>query len=137
MKDRDKKSFPGNTMVQKGLVTTLNKDRNNYYKHMFQNYTYGMVSGVAVCVNLKESWENGICCLDFDGVEWFFKNKHFNEHQNKKIKNFLKFLLLIKKGGFLIFSSMTNTPFDRFKIFFKIKNNFKIKPSESPKSIWY
>lgn len=122
MKDRDKKSFPKKKMSQSNLVNILNNNNKLFYKYMLENYTYGMCNGVAVCVNLKESWENDICCIDFDGVEWFFKKNNFNEKENLKQKIFLSFLLSIKDNGFLIYSSMTNTPFDRFKVFFKINN---------------
>lgn len=122
MKDRDKKSFPKTKMKQSDLINIVNKNKTIFYKYMIKNYPEGMLNGVAICVNLKETWVNNICCLDFDGVEWFFKEENFNEKNNLKQKNFLNFILFIKKNGFLIFSSMTNTPFDRFKIFFKIKN---------------
>lgn len=125
MKDRDKKSFPKKKMSQSNLINILNENKKLFYKHMLENYTYGMCNGVAVCVNLKESWENDICCIDFDGVEWFFKEEHFNEKTNIKQKAFLDFILSIKQGGFLVYSSMTNTPFDRFKLFFKINNKPK------------
>lgn len=120
MKDRDKKSFPKTKMIQSGLVNQLNSNRKTYYKYMLEKHTYGMVNGVAICANLKESWENGICCIDFDGVEWFFREENFDERSNLKKKAFLYFILRIKNTGFLIYSSMTNSPFDRFKIFFKI-----------------
>lgn len=65
-------------MIQSNLINYLNQDKNNYTYHMIENYTHGMLNEVAVCVNLKESWQNNICCIDFDGVEWFFKKNHFN-----------------------------------------------------------
>lgn len=120
-KDRDKKSFPKTKMIQSNLLKYYKDKPDKVYKNFFKNFPYALEKGVCLSINLKESFENNICCLDFDGVEWFFKKENFNENDNFNQKQFLNFILQIKSTGFLIYSSMTNTPFDRFKIFFKLK----------------
>lgn len=121
-KDRDKKSFAKTKMVQTKLSCIYDKNKIAFSEYMFKNYTLGMVEGVAIAANLQDSWANDICCLDFDNFEELFSDEKFDETSNFKHKNFIRFLLSIKKNGIFIYSSPTNTPFDRFKIFFKFKN---------------
>ena len=120
-KDRDKKSFPKTKMVQSNLFQIYNVDPYKTYKYFFNKYPFGVEKGVCLSVALEDSFKNSICCLDFDDIEFFFKKENFNTTNNIQ-KEFLNFILKIKKEGFFISSSMTNTPFDRFKIFFKLKN---------------
>lgn len=130
LKDRDKKSFPKTKMVQSNLSALYNTNNHNHvYKQFFKNYPFGFERGVTLAANLGDCFNNGICCLDFDGVEWFFKENNFNELENERVKNFVIFILKIKNTGFFVSSSMTNTPFDRFKVFFKLINK--------PKSVTY
>lgn len=120
-KDRDKKSFPKNKMIQTKLYSIPNKENLSFPEYIFKNYTRGSVEGVTIAANLQDCWESNICCLDFDNFEELFTKEKFDETSNLKHKNFLCFLLLIKKNGIFIYSSPTNTPFDRFKVLFKFK----------------
>ena len=122
LKNRDKRSFPRKHMIQTNLGKLKNEHQEKFSRFLFENYYYGVMNAYSITVHLKDSWFNKICCLDFDDIEWFFEAHHFNEKKNEQQKHFIKFLLEIKENGFLIFSSMTNTPFDRFKVFFKIDN---------------
>lgn len=134
-KDRDKKSFIRKKMIQTNLAELKNQYKEKFSNFLFEEYNYGVVNAYSIAVHLKDSWENNLCCLDFDDIEWFFEKKHFNEKKNHQQKHFIEFLLEIKKNGFLIFSSRTNTPFDRFKVFFKLKNVPKDYPYKDFKKL--
>nr|WFS79725.1 hypothetical protein [Ulva prolifera]WFS79802.1 hypothetical protein [Ulva prolifera]WFS79879.1 hypothetical protein [Ulva prolifera] len=105
-KDRDKKSFPKNKMIQTKLYSIPNKENLSFPEYIFKNYTRGSVEGVTIAANLQDCWENknNICCLDFDNFEELFTKEKFDETSNLKHKNFLCFFLLIKKNGIFIYS---------------------------------
>lgn len=121
-KERDKKSFSKNKLPPNAFDLYNNSSYKSYLKFLFFKYTEASIKGVTLAVNLKNTWVNKIICLDFDKIEGLFLIQNFNEKNNINYKYFMEFILNIKSEGWLFFSSPTNTPFDRFKLFFKIKN---------------
>lgn len=117
-KYRNKKSF--SNVKKLGLEksgslykeTDLKQDYGEFMVKLFPTY---FIMSAALTVDLEFTWETCfILCLDCDHVNQLF-------YLTKENLYILKFLFKAKESGSVLFSSPTNTPFDRFKVFVQVE----------------
>jgi hypothetical protein len=119
-KRRNKMSFVKKFNFEKSRDVFLNQRQVNkmtYGEFMLRTYPFCFRNAASLCVKLDKLWEHaGILCFDFDNVSCLFQKR------NEEIYNLFLFLCDAKREGLVIFSSPTNSPFDRFKVFVEISD---------------
>lgn len=131
-KDRDKKSFKQKDFKIKDFYKNFDKEnKENYPQYMLKTYPILFVQSAVLTIDLEFTWlDSKIICLDCDDLQPLFE---INQ-TNIVVSNFLRDT---KTKGCVLFSSPTNTPFDRFKILIKISDlncSYKILKSDFKKS---
>lgn len=121
-KDRNKKTFTKTKeMIAEIKVFLETKKERSYADFMLNTFFDKFKQSAALCGTLKDLWDkSSIVCLDCDDLTTLFM-KHQKENQ-KILQNLFLFLVDAKQNGLVVFRSPTNSPFDRFKVFVKIRD---------------
>lgn len=118
-KDRGKKSFPRVKFDPEIELFVKKRDKTSFASFMLQKFPNEFRSASSLCVKLEDLWSNhSIICLDCDQIVPLFQKKE------PRVIKLLAFLCDAKENGLVVFSSPTNSPFDRFKVFVKITDFF-------------
>lgn len=125
LKDQQKKSFNrteyNQATVKKDIKNNEKEAKADYLTYVIKNNTTTFLKTCALFIPLKQTWSNAkILCLDCDNIELFFK-------VNQNNVEILNFIVNAKLQNSLIWSSPTNTPFDRFKILVSVQSKLNYK----------
>ena len=119
-KSRNKKNFTNLRKSNLDKSGILYKDGNcemNYGEFMLKKIPNYFVLSAALTIDLEFTWETSfILCFDCDHIDKLF----YLTNENCYI---LKCLIKAKKHGSVLFSSPTNTPFDRFKVLIQVEKS--------------
>ena len=116
-KREDKKSFAGKEFKIKEFYKILDdKTKQNYAGYMLETYPQLFIRAAALTIDLEFTWlDSKIICLDCDDLQSLFEVNR----TNLAISTFLHDA---KSKNCVLFSSPTNTPFDRFKIMIQMSD---------------